>query len=510
MTQPLPLHVVVLAAVFLWRAFAPAASGLLDVDYYWHLRYGQDILATHHLPTVDLWSWTAHGQPYRLTQWLGEVCMALADSWAGPTGTRVLSAALATGTIGATYAAVATFVPNRLIALCLALLADAVTLALPCRPHQFTHLALATLAYGIVRWEHTRSIQTLAWIPVLFAVWVNLHGGYVIGLVFLAVVIAAQAAEAYVTHSQPVGRVLLSPLALCAVLSLLATLLNPYGIGAWQYVVEVATLKSTSMGIVDEWAPTSLASEPGVAFFVTSALAITALIGSSKRVSIADLLLTLFAITLGLVALRLSILASILLAPLIARYAVHTPLYTLTCPTADRRFDGLSLGPALLLVALAGTVSAGLAARSTEAQRLEDQRFPKQIVQFMRDSGIQGRLLNPPEIGGFLLARQSLPVFLDTRLDLYGDQLLFDYLLARRGAPVWTEVIDKYSPDLIIIDHTAPLRQLLLASGQFRSILEDASFSLMVRRAPDYDHFPTAPALTTDPSRKIQEWLLAH
>ena len=100
----LPIPVLVLLSVFLYRAPSRTASGTIDVDYYWHLGYGEWILDHGHLPTVDFWSWTFAGHTYNLTQWLGEVIMAIAHrAGGGELGTQLLSAALVTLTIAFGY-----------------------------------------------------------------------------------------------------------------------------------------------------------------------------------------------------------------------------------------------------------------------------------------------------------------------------------------------------------------------------------------------------------------------
>ena len=70
--------IIILLCLFAYRAPSLAGAGITDPDYYWHVGYGEWILANGKLPETDFWSWTFNGHPYRLTQWLGEVCMGLA------------------------------------------------------------------------------------------------------------------------------------------------------------------------------------------------------------------------------------------------------------------------------------------------------------------------------------------------------------------------------------------------------------------------------------------------
>src|SRR5579863_10632637 len=59
------------------RVFYEARGFFVDPDVWWHIRIGQDILRTHHWPTVDTYSFTAAGTPWIADGWLGEIVLAL-------------------------------------------------------------------------------------------------------------------------------------------------------------------------------------------------------------------------------------------------------------------------------------------------------------------------------------------------------------------------------------------------------------------------------------------------
>ena len=83
----------------------------------------------------------------------------------------------------------------------------------------------------------------------MMAVWANLHGGYAVGLAYLWVSVGFVAADAYMTHRHEDFKRTILPLALAALAGTVATLANPYGLGAWQYAIDIARMKSSSAGI---------------------------------------------------------------------------------------------------------------------------------------------------------------------------------------------------------------------------------------------------------------------
>ncbi len=74
---------LVFAILFLWTLFA---IDLHDPDYYWHLKAGEYILTHGALPSVDPFSYTFHGEPWVLHEWLFQVVLYAVFDWLGPFG----------------------------------------------------------------------------------------------------------------------------------------------------------------------------------------------------------------------------------------------------------------------------------------------------------------------------------------------------------------------------------------------------------------------------------------
>ena len=496
----LPIPVLVLLSVFLYRAPSRTASGTIDVDYYWHLGYGEWILDHGHLPTVDFWSWTFAGHTYNLTQWLGEVIMAIAHrAGGGELGTQLLSAALVTLTIAFGYLAARAFLENRLAAMAVAFACDAILISLACRPHQFTHLGLAILT-AILAHYHVRGDRRLLYaVPPVMAVWANLHGGYAVGLAYLWVSVGFVAADAYMTHRHEDFKRTILPLALAALAGTVATLANPYGLGAWQYAIDIASMKSSSAGIVDEWGPTNIKMDVGLNWFIASTAVFGAMAASSRRPSLAALLCAVTLIAVGWSALRLSLMMSVLLVPLLAASLRHTAFYTLTFDGAARLYDRsvrplASLGILALVLGVAIVMAKG---DKTSSQYIT-ANLPEQEVAFMKANHISGRIMNNAEIGGYLIRNLGQRVFLDTRYDLYGDRALFDFLFARRGEAGWREFVTRHDPDVFVLDNISSLRQLLTDTGMYRLVFEGPRYSVLVRPSA----YSTLPSITASPGRR--------
>ena len=219
--------------------FAPAlAMTTADPDLWGHLRYGLDALATRSLPSVDPYSFT-QDVPWVNHEWLSEVCMAIAYRFSGTIGLSVLKAALVASLFAVVLQAYGRTVPiaTALAILLLAIGTGRQTVTL--RPQLWTLLNLAVLCRlfisGPRRWW-------LAAVPALFMVWVNLHGGWIVGAALLAVWTTAQMWRPQRSRSFA---------AAVALFSAAATLINPYGWGMWEFLAGTVRLGRS----ITEWQP---------------------------------------------------------------------------------------------------------------------------------------------------------------------------------------------------------------------------------------------------------------
>lgn len=282
--------------------------------------------------------------------------------------------------------------------------------------------------------------------------------------------------EGYVTHRRELLRDQALPLAVASAAGFVATLLNPYGWEAWQYAIQIAGLKS-SAGIVDEWAATTIKSEPGLQYFIVTSAVVAAMMTARQRPTVAQVLGALVLCALGWSAIRLSLMASVMMVPLLAAAFGSTPLHALIHQRPDRMPRALALG----LLTLFGALSIARGYFDKTSQQYVAQHFPVAEVAFLKGHGIEGRLLNPPEVGGYLIRHLGQKVAIDTRLDLYGDRALFEFLFAMRGELGWHDYITRMNPDVVLINNPVALRQLLTATGQYRLVFEGPAYSVLLR-----------------------------
>src|SRR6516225_9135495 len=207
---------------------AIATNPSIDSDTWWHLRAGVWMLAHRQIMTADAFSWTRAGHPWVDHSWLSQVGMALLWNRFAFAGLNLAVAALVTLAFLFVYLQCEGSI--YLKALVLQLAAFSTGLFWSARP-QMLSLALASVFAYILSLFRWRGRDHLWVLPALTVLWVNLHAGFAIGLLLIALTLAGQILSRVAGARGPgvlewpgVGRLALAGLACVAVVPL-----NPFG-----------------------------------------------------------------------------------------------------------------------------------------------------------------------------------------------------------------------------------------------------------------------------------------
>src|SRR6185295_13951167 len=181
--------------VLTWLVLAVTAAfcltPLAEVDFFWHLLAGQRMLETGHVPRADEFTFTSAGSPWIDTTWLFQVAAALAHAAGGWAVLDLLKVAVVTAAFAlalfaaarrkATFAAPVLALPGVVAA------QERFTL----RPEIVSFLLLAGLL--VLLGERRRYPALLGLVPLLFALWANVHSLVAAGLAAFLLVIAGDA-----------------------------------------------------------------------------------------------------------------------------------------------------------------------------------------------------------------------------------------------------------------------------------------------------------------------------
>ncbi len=167
-------------AILFLALFVMAAREIADPDFWWHLRTGQSIVETLTIPHADIFSFTNAGRPWVTHEWLSEVLMYTLYALGSFPALILAFATIIALTFAFVYARCAGKPYVATPALLLAAITTAPTWG--ARPQMISLLLTSVFLYMLDK------RRDLLWtLPLLMILWVNLHSGYALGLVIIAV-----------------------------------------------------------------------------------------------------------------------------------------------------------------------------------------------------------------------------------------------------------------------------------------------------------------------------------
>lgn len=469
-----PTTVLIFIAILWVKAIYPASSGIADTDFFWHLTYGRWIVEHSAIPPGDTFSWTFAGQPYQLTQWMGEAAMGFAYNLGGLGGTKILSVVLTGITIGFAWLGARRYVHNS-VAFGLAVLCNLVQIVTPMRPQLFSFALLAVAAYLVVSYIETRRTRFLIVYPALMAFWVNLHGGFIVGLLLVGMLATGLTGEALLAKRLKASIRELIPVWVTVAAATVATLLNPYGINAILTVLMIGGLRSSS--VISEWMPVNLTTELGW-FYLLNLVPFVALMSISEaKPRLTHGMIAGFFLVFGVLANRQVAMCAAVMAPFTAALLSRTPHYAKMLPTFEDPSRPIIY--TIIVAVLAGSFPAIAAKGNGTWDATLNLQYPIKASDYLEQHDLSGRVLSDTLEASYLIHR-GIPVFVDGRMDLYRDQFYFEWYLASRATPGWEKVLEKHKPKALLLRLDMAIRQAALAGGKWKQVYEDDRYSILV------------------------------
>ena len=456
--------------ITLLAIFAMAARVSVDTDTWWHLRAGQWIVENRSIPQTDPFSYTRDGESWQYPGWLVEVPMFILFQVGGPGVLNLWTAGMVTLAFLFLWHTLAGGPFLRAFALVLAATASAVYWA--ARPYLVTFL-LAAVFLWILEDYRWRKYDRLWWLPLLMIVWVNSHGGFVVGIILWGVYFTNSLVAWIVSRyrfielespTRVVQRLLLVGALLLAVI-----LINPSGMAMYSYAFKTVGIGALQ-DYIQEWQSLNfhlLHVQP----FAWLLLLTFGVVGASRqRLALTDFLLFAGFAYMGLLAGRnvalFALAAPIVLtrhaAPLLAvlgRKFGYTGVSDDTYKSGRYRYLNWVLLVLVVLAVIIKSLSVMPLAVNENAFR---QGMPIDAVEHLRQSAPSGRLFNSYNWGGYLLwALPEYPVFIDGRTDLYNDEVIDQWLQVMRAEPGWQQVLADYQVNLIMVENGSTLDRVL-------------------------------------------------
>jgi hypothetical protein len=444
-----------------------------DSDLWGHIRFGQAMLKAGHMIEADPYSYSAPDHLWRNHEWLSEVIFALLYNSGGVFGLELLKLCCSAAMVLFLALALAeTEALGQIQGAVVMLTAPAMATYMQMRPQLFTFTLLAALVWLLALDSYRRAGRLWLAVPMM-ALWANFHGGYIAGLGALGIYAAVASIQA-IRENRDWRRV--AHLSLIVVASVLATLINPFGVGAW-YAVAHALANPLTRSVINDWQPITVTigglwktSVPAAIIFVYAIGFLSALmVGVALAPRGNDLPLIVIAVIFSVAALasmRNLVLAVIVTSVPLARHlglawqqrgagrparrAATRDRSLLAVTDQPDRSSREYVGQLFAAVAAILLIFNGLFARALESIVPN----PAGAVAFMKEHRLHGNVLSIYNWGEYLiwhLAPES-KVFIDGRYDtVYPPQVIKDYFVFEAGSPDPERVLKAYKHDFAIV-----------------------------------------------------------
>jgi hypothetical protein len=337
------------------------------------------------------------------------------------------------------------------------------------RPHVLALPVMVVWTNGLMSASEHREAPSF-WLLPLISLWANLHGGFVFGLVL----VAAFALDA-MWNAEPQQR---RPLALrwsaFGLGALIACCVTPYGWGSI-----LASRKILDLGEllqhISEWTAADFSSLGPFEISILTLIAGALYCGvklSPPRI----------ALVLGLLHMALSHVRNLEIFALLLPLVVLTPVssqFSLQPRPLVRVTPSITSAMILAVILSFSTwtfaVSQGYLPIASQS--------PAAAVEALKAHNPK-RVLNDLAFGGYLIWRQ-VPVFVDGRAELYGEQFEMAYYraLQLKNVNQLLELLKKYDIDAVLLKPATPAASLLDHIGGWQRVYSDEMAVLHLRTA---------------------------
>lgn len=474
-----PMRVLALVVLFTGAAVYEAyhLSSFAAPGVWWQLRTGLWMLQTHSVPHNGLFS-QYPSYPWMASSWGYSILLGAAYNQIGLRSIPLLSMGLQVALAVAIFLLALGISRNFWLASLLSVAAQFAIAGLPPEPITCSMILFAIELMLLFQSRRTGDFRPLFWLPPLFVAWANLHLTFVYGLFALVLLLLAATVEDFCFRSEltwlnrPVMP--LAPLAAVTTAAAAASMISPYGYhvygavfqqagsGAYRYVAELHAIDFR---------------HPQDYLLLLLAMAAFLSLGRVRSRDVFALSLMISSAMISCAAQHdrwvVALTAVAIVADSCTKAAVELPPFK----WGAEKLIALGLAFVIFLAAAAQVPSD----RELLAGSI-GRMFPVQASNYIRQNQLPQPLLNEYQWGGFLTwYLPQYPVAIDTRTDLYGDDLNLAYFkLVNAYIPVESDPSFARA-QTIILRRNSGLAAAIAALPQFSTVYSDDLATVFVR-----------------------------
>lgn len=478
-----------------------------DSDTGWHIRTGDNIWKVLAVPRQDLFSHTMSDGQWYAWEWLTDVVMSRLHEWQGLGG--VVAGAILLLLVGymALYRVMLWRGSGPFVACVMT-----VFCSLACIVHWLARPHLVSIVlmvfWGALLENFRRERSALVWIvPLLVALWANLHGAFIITFVLLIVYAVGEWLEFAAKGrfwDDEMKRIFVTYGSLLGV-SFLASLATPYTYRLfghlWRYLSDDKLLST-----IQEFQSPNFHTLNGRFLEILLLLGAIAATNALRQKKFVELGLFLLWSHMMLKSERHVTLAAVTLTPIIAEQMTQLlgmlgdriallPRHRLVDVFLGMRnwYRGflkihVQINDAFICVVVGFfiifTARTGLKEQLL-SPHFDKRRFPVEAAEWVKANPPHGPMFADDQYGGYLiysLFPENIRVFVDGRSDFYrAGGVLEDADKISSVEPGWREALDRRGVQWMVLNRNEPLAQIAELCGEWRIAYQDQTAKILIR-----------------------------
>jgi len=465
---------------FLWQSLTLLALitfsfqlPIIQNDYWWCVRVGQETLSNGAIPTVETFSWSQAGAPIIYQQWLACAVFWLAYDLGGAPLTYLLRGMLIGLTYGSLWYLARQEAGASMTTILIILMGFTTSGNWVMRAQLFAYPLFALCLYCLFAWG--KGNNRILWVlPALTTLWSNLHGSYILALIL--------AGTTFVF-----GKGNRKLLLVTIIFMLAGTLLTPHGLNAWRQVIFMLTSPSDQLFSTEWFPPTNEGWQANIFFAWVLALApLTAF--SARKPAIMEWALFLGFGWLALSGVRYIIwflfILAILTAKLLAGISNNKPdtAIRVSAPVFNFVLSGLFI--LLPLLSLPGIRERWW----SKAPPVYETATPFKSVEWLAaHPELSQPLWNDAAFGSYLIfALPSRPPWLDPRFFVYPPEQMKEYQKISGASSEWETLLQREGINLLLLslDNQPRLIRVVEGSDEWCEQFRDENAVIFSRCQP--------------------------
>lgn len=448
-----------------------------DTDLFWHLNAGKVMVNQQSVLITDSFSFTKINENWINHSWLSQILFYLIYKISGYAGIMILVAIVTTATMLLIYRSMVGNSILKAFLIIFAVLISAVVWS-P-RPQIFSLLCFAFLYQLITKYDKTNNKKFLFFIGFLFLIWSNLHAGFSLGILFLFLFILGKIIDLIVNYDKnSKEKNKIKFLIILLAVSIIIVCINPNGFNTWKVQFDTVSI-STLQNQIDEWASPDfhkIEQQPFLWIWLIFVLFISV---TTYKYRFQEILPILAYGGLGFLAKRNYALFAIVIFPELSKIIVTffeneirnsyfarnwkfsiEKMNVIPKPIIQKVINYCFIG----LIGFAIMTKIIYLGNELVLKTYEKKLYPAEAIGFLESNSIpDGNLLNSYSWGGYINWKNpNIHVFVDGRTDLFGDEVLGDWIKLVNSESGFQDLLLKYDIGWVFLEKDMPIVKTLI------------------------------------------------